>query len=144
MHRYQAQGLFFEVPNVSWRDGCFDVALPKPLAEEAAEVELRAELRLESRDAAFEFGTRDDGALAELYRGHVRYVFVLPVLLNGIDGFSLLVPFLRGLGPSRCLFCPGGRRHCTQTPAATPATRHTGLRWMRSRQRKGPSWGPLC
>ena len=69
--RYQAQGLFFEVPDVSWRDGCFDVALPKQLAEEA-EVELGAELVLGSRDAAFEYGTRDAGALAELYRAHVR------------------------------------------------------------------------
>lgn len=75
-HRYQAQGLFFEVPNVSWRDGCFNVALPKPMhaaaLAKAAEVELGAELMLDSRDAAFEFGTRDAGALAELYRMHVR------------------------------------------------------------------------
>lgn len=75
-HRYQAQGLFFEVPSVSWRDGCFNVALPKAMhaaaLAKAAEVELTTELMLESRDAAFEFGTRDAGALAGLYRNHVR------------------------------------------------------------------------
>lgn len=54
------------------------MALPKPMHAAAlaksAEVELGAELMLESRDAAFEFGTRDAGALAGLYRTHVRYV----------------------------------------------------------------------
>lgn len=76
-NRYQAKGLFFETPNVSWRDGCFNVALPRQMHEaamaKAAEVEFGSELMLRSRDAAFEFvGKRDDGALADVYRQHVR------------------------------------------------------------------------
>lgn len=69
------------MPSVSWRHGCFNIALPKPMhpaaLAKAGEVELATELLLESRNAAFEFETRDAGALAGLYRDHVRYDVVV-------------------------------------------------------------------
>ncbi|CAM9536742.1 unnamed protein product [Pylaiella littoralis] len=104
---YQAQGLFFEVPNVSWRDGCFSVALPKAMhaaaLAKAAEVELTNELMLESRDAAFEFGTRDAGALASFYRSHVRQVDAskmdaFEAEKGAILGSLLLEPIVMGAG----------------------------------------------
>ncbi|CAN0250757.1 unnamed protein product, partial [Hapterophycus canaliculatus] len=102
--RYQAQGLFFETPNVSWRDGCFNVALPRPMHEaamaKAAEVELGSELMLPSRDAAFEFvGKRDDGALADVYRQHIRSKMDAFEAEDGaMLGSLLLEPLVMGAG----------------------------------------------
>eukprot|EP00903_Cladosiphon_okamuranus_P015221 g14067.t1 len=100
---YQARGLFFEVPNVSWRDGCFNVALPTPMhaaaLAKAAEVEFGSELMLESRDAAFEFETRDAGALAELYRAHVRSTMdAFEAEEGALLGSLLLEPIVMGAG----------------------------------------------
>ncbi|CAN0258670.1 unnamed protein product, partial [Ectocarpus sp. 4 AP-2014] len=100
---YQAKGLFFETPNVSWRDGCFNVAIPTPMhavaLAKAAEVELASELMLESRDAAFEFGTRDAGALADVYRAHVRSKMDdFEAQQGAILGSLLLEPLVMGAG----------------------------------------------
>ncbi|CAN0294598.1 unnamed protein product, partial [Ectocarpus sp. 8 AP-2014] len=100
---YQAKGLFFETPNVSWRDGCFNVAIPTPMhaaaLAKAAEVELAPELILESRDAAFEFGTRDAGALADVYRAHVRSKMdEFEAQEGAILGSLLLEPLVMGAG----------------------------------------------
>eukprot|EP00752_Nemacystus_decipiens_P005181 g4701.t1 len=100
---YQARGLFFEVPNVSWRDGCFNVALPTAMhaaaLAKAAEVELGPELMLESRDAAFDYGSRDTGALAELYRAHVRSKMdAFEAEEGALLGSLLLEPLVMGAG----------------------------------------------
>lgn len=69
--RYQAKGLFFETPTVSWRDGHFTVQ-PPPAMSSAATSAVSDELTLSSRDAAFDHSVRDAGKLAEVYREHVR------------------------------------------------------------------------
>lgn len=70
--RYQPQGLFFETPNVSWREGKFVVELPQGMSASQSFAAVGRETTLGSRDAAFEFKTRDTGVLAALYRDHVR------------------------------------------------------------------------
>lgn len=80
--RYEPQGLFFETPNVSWRGGQFVVELPQAMEASRSFARVGTETTLGSRDAAFEFETRDAGALAALYRDHVRQVLFLSSIFS--------------------------------------------------------------
>ncbi|CAM9501524.1 unnamed protein product [Laminaria digitata] len=99
---YQPQGLFFETPNVSWRRGQFVVELPPAMNASPAFAAVGTEATLGSRDAAFEFETRDVGALAALYRDHVRQVWSNMDEFERKDGSILgsllLEPLVMGAG----------------------------------------------
>lgn len=63
---------------MSWREGRFTVDIPKGMMGTSSGADAgdlpESELVLGSRDEAFDFGVRDGGKLASLYREHVRYV----------------------------------------------------------------------
>ncbi|CAM9646505.1 unnamed protein product [Discosporangium mesarthrocarpum] len=69
---YEPRGLFLETPTVSWRGGEFIVELPAELLlsskQRGPHAQQQPELRLGSREAAFDFSARDPGELAKVYR----------------------------------------------------------------------------